>query len=260
MLFQMFFTATILTRIQNLMGTWGYPVLFGLLFSCGLGLPLPEDVPLILAGYFIAIGKMHLGIAAVCAWLGIIGGDCMLYWFGYKYGLGITKVPIIGKHVTAKRIQYAERLFQRYGTWVVGFGRMFAGIRGAMVIAAGTIRFNIVRFLIADGLAAIVSGGLFMLLGHWAGKKLGDLEALREKIQHYEHYVLGGLILLVLLFVLFTIWRKRQHKPPVMEKALEKVVEKAEKSTVIHLPPSAQQPDPATSPATPASNPHVDLP
>jgi membrane protein DedA with SNARE-associated domain len=157
--------ASILTDIQDLMGTWGYPVLFGLLLSCGMGVPLPEDIPLMLAGYFVAIGKMNLVYAAVSAWLGIMGGDCMLYWFGHKYGLGITKVPVIGKHVTAQRIQYAERLFQRYGTWVVGVGRLFAGIRGAMVIAAGTIRFNIVRFLIADGLAACVSGGLFIALG-----------------------------------------------------------------------------------------------
>jgi membrane protein DedA with SNARE-associated domain len=229
-----------LKHIEELMGTWGYPLLFGLLFSCGLGLPLPEDIPLILAGYFIAIGKMHVAIAAVCAWLGIIGGDCMLYWFGHKYGLGITKVPFIGKHVTAQRIQYAERLFQRYGTWVVAFGRLFAGIRGAMVIAAGTIRFNLVRFLIADGLAAIVSGGLFMLLGHWAGKKLGDLEALREKISHYERYVLGGLILAIAVIAAWIWWGKKRHQPPVVEKALEKAVEKAEKSGVIQMPQPPQ--------------------
>src|SRR5436190_19195951 len=109
--FRAFFS---LRHVEELMGPWGYPLLFGLLFSCGLGLPLPEDIPLILAGYFIAIGKMHLGIAAACAWLGIIGGDCMLYSFGRKYGLGITKVPFIGKHVTRQRIEHAERLFDRY--------------------------------------------------------------------------------------------------------------------------------------------------
>src|SRR5205823_2172717 len=99
-----------LRHIQDMMGTWGYPLLFGLLFSCGLGVPLPEDIPLILSGYFVANGKMHLVWAAIAAWCGIIGGDCVLYSMGHKYGLAITKVPFIGKHVTAQRIQYAERL------------------------------------------------------------------------------------------------------------------------------------------------------
>src|ERR1700729_3528376 len=104
-----------LRHIEDLMSTWGYPVLFGLLFSCGLGLPLPEDVPLVIAGYFVANGKMHLGIAAVCAWLGILGGDCVLYSLGRRYGMGITKVPFIGKHINTDRIKWAELKFQRYG-------------------------------------------------------------------------------------------------------------------------------------------------
>src|ERR1700710_818645 len=156
----MFFLASILNKIQDLMGTWGYPMLFGLLFSCGLGMPLPEDIPLILAGYFVAIGKMHLGIAALAAWCGIVGGDCVLYSFGRRYGLGVTKVPIIGNHVTPERIKWVEQRFQRYGIWMVGVGRMFAVVRGAMVLTAGTIRFKFIPFIIADGLAAIVSGGM----------------------------------------------------------------------------------------------------
>ena len=33
-------------------------------------------------------------------------------------------------------------LFDNWGIWVVGVGRMVAGIRGAMVLAAGTIRYK----------------------------------------------------------------------------------------------------------------------
>ena len=161
----------------------GYFILFGLLFACGLGLPLPEDIPLLAAGYFVAQGKMNLVIASILAWCGIIGGDICLYYFGRRYGLNITRVPFIGKHVTRERILRAEELFERYGIWVVAVGRMFAGIRGAMVVAAGTIRFNFIKFLIADGLAAIVSGGLFVALGYWAGKTLGSISEMREKIK-----------------------------------------------------------------------------
>lgn len=249
----MFFLASIISRfkdfislrhIEVLMGTWGYPLLFGLLFSCGLGVPLPEDIPLLLAGYFVANGKMHLMYAAISAWLGIIGGDCILYSFGHKYGLGITKVPLIGKHVTTHRIQYAERLFQKYGIWVVAVGRLFAGIRGAMVIAAGTIRFNLAKFLIADGFAAILSGGLFMGLGYWAGKQLGDLEALCEKVGHYEHYVLGGIAVLAALVIAWAWWRKEPTHQPVIDEAMGKVVEKVTTTA----PPAAQAAPAPTAP------------
>jgi len=54
-----------LNQVEGWFEWGGYFILFGLLFACGLGLPLPEDVPLLLAGYFIAQAKMNPVIAAV---------------------------------------------------------------------------------------------------------------------------------------------------------------------------------------------------
>jgi membrane protein DedA with SNARE-associated domain len=171
---------------------------------------------------------MHLPPAAITAWCGIIGGDCMLYHFGKKYGLNITRVPFIGKHVTRKRIERAERLFAGYGLWVVGIGRMFAGIRGGMVVAAGTIRYNFVKFIIADGLAAIISGGLFMALGYWGGRTIGDPAKIIEWIEPYKFRVMSGLVLIVIAVVAYIWWRRTRHKTlgdVVVERA-EKVAEK----------------------------------
>ena len=205
----------------------GYTILFGLLFSCGLGLPLPEDIPLLLAGYFVAQGKMNLVIASVVAWLGIIGGDCVLYSFGRRYGLNITRVPLVGKHVTRERILRAEELFAAYGLWVVAVGRMFAGIRGAMVVAAGATRFNFVKFVIADGVAAIVSGGLFVALGYWAGLRLGSVGEMREKIKGIEHWVILGAVAVLAGAAAIYLIRRKRRKPPIADAVLEKAVEQA---------------------------------
>lgn len=205
----------------------GYFILFGLLFACGLGLPMPEDIPLLAAGYFIALDKFQWIPVAVVAWLGIIGGDCVLYSFGRRYGLNITRVPFIGKHVTRERILRAEELFERWGIWVVAVGRMFAGIRGAMVVAAGATRFSFLKFVIADGLAALVSGGLFVALGYWAGKTLGSISEMRAKIKDYEHWVFIALAVLVLGVIVYYWWRRKAQKPPLADVALEKAVEKA---------------------------------
>jgi membrane protein DedA with SNARE-associated domain len=222
--------AVISTGLVESWFAWGgYFVLFGLLFACGLGLPLPEDIPLLAAGFFVAQERMDLGIVAIVAWLGIIGGDCMLYSFGRRYGLNVTRVPWVGKHFTQERILKAEELFDRWGIWVVGVGRMFAGVRGAMVVAAGAIRFNFFKFLIADGIAAIFSGGLFVALGYWAGLKLGTIEEMRRKISGIEHYILAGLIVCALCLYLYLRSRKRAQKPPIADVALTKVIEKAHK-------------------------------
>lgn len=220
----------------------GYFILFGLLFACGLGLPLPEDIPLLLAGYFVSQppgspGKMQLWIAAVCAWCGIIGGDCVLYSLGKRYGLNITRVPFVGKHVTKERIEKAERLFERYGVMVVAVARLVAGIRGAMVVAAGTIRYNFVKFVIADGLAALISGGLWIWLGWWIGRKVGSVGELRDKIKPYSHWALVVTLGLIFVLVLYMIWRYRKH-----ETVTEAVIEKVEQAAAHHHSHGSEQP------------------
>jgi membrane protein DedA with SNARE-associated domain len=214
-------------RVQGWIEVGGPLVLFALLFACGLGLPLPEDIPLIIGGFFVAKGKMHLLTVCILGWCGIIGGDCVLYHLGKKYGLNITYVPFVGKHLTEARILKAQQLFDRYGIWVVAIGRLFAGIRGAMVVAAGATRFNFVKFIIADGLAAIVSGGLFVALGYYLGRTLDDVDEIRRKIKPYEHWVIVGIALLVLLVILYILWR-RGRETTIAEVAAGKVIRKAE--------------------------------
>ncbi len=199
-------------HIQQWMHEAGYPVLFVLLFSCGVGLPLPEDVPLLFGGYFVATGEMSLVPAAVTAWLGIVLGDCVLYSIGRRYGMAITNVPVIGSHIKRDQIDRMHDYFERYGVWVVAVGRLFAGVRGAMVLVAGTIRFTFSHFIVADGLAAIFSGGIFMGLGYYAGKRFGDLNEIHHEIEKYSMRVLLGLAVVVAVGAVIVWWRKRQRE------------------------------------------------
>src|SRR5947207_5770738 len=236
--------AVTIDRVLDLMtrGGVGYAVLFGMLFLCGLGLPVPEDIPLIVSGILIGSHKMHLAIAAPLAWAGIIGGDCVLYFLGRRYGLNITRVPFVGKHVTEARIEKAEKLFQRWGIWVVAVGRLFAGIRGAMVVAAGTIRFSFLKFIIADGLAALVSGGLFI----WLGMKFGqNLHYIEIKIHKYGEWVFWGVVLIALGFAFYYWWKRRGHRGPseIAVDTIEKVAEHG-----IHLPPLHRPKDQPAAP------------
>jgi membrane protein DedA with SNARE-associated domain len=237
-----------LDQVERWFEWGGYFILFGLLFACGLGLPLPEDVPLLLGGYFVALGQMHLVWVALLAWLGIIGGDCCLYWLSRKYGMNITKVRFIGSHVTESRILWAEKKFDEYGVWVVAVCRLFAGVRGAMVIAAGVVRFNFIKFVIADGIAALFSGGLFVYLGWLAGKKLGSVADMRRKIEHYEHYVVVGLVGAVVLFAVYLWWRRKKHTT-LSEKTFEKIIDPA----VEKLEHRHEQDGPAAPPVPPVS-------
>jgi membrane protein DedA with SNARE-associated domain len=217
--------------------TGGVIIIFALLFACGMGLPLPEDIPLIVAGAFLCTDTKSWIITGIAAWCGIIGGDCIIYFMGRRYGMEITKVPLIGKHLTRERVERVERLFEQYGVGVVGIGRLFVGIRGAVVFVAGAIKFNFLKFLIVDGLAAIISGGLFMLLGHWIGEKLAD-PAAQKKIHEAKEIVFFTAGFLACAILGFILWRRRnvQKLHDVEEKVAAKVLagEKKVVATVVH--------------------------
>ena len=225
--------ASILFSVEKWMHAGGYLVLFALLLACGVGLPLPEDVPLMIGGFLVAGGHLDIVLVAIASWCGIMGGDLVLYHLGKRYGLNVTRLPVIGRHITEDRIHQAELLFARYGVWVIAVGRLFAGIRGAMVITAGTIRFSLVKFIIVDGLAALVSGGLFVALGYWVGNKLGTIEQLEkfraEKIAGVEHWLILGLLAAIACAIAYAWWRKRTHVRPsekLLEKTIQHVIEK----------------------------------
>lgn len=194
--------------VEARLQTGSYFVLFAVLFCCGLGLPLPEDIPLLIAGAMVATGKMNLALAAICAWCGIIGGDIMLYHLGKTFGLEIRRVRLIGRHLSEKRLQQVHGMFERWGVWVVAVGRMFAGIRGAMVVVAGVTRFTFWKFLIADGLAAVVSGGLFLGLGYAFGR---NMDRLRAKVAQGKEWATICVIAVVIGIVVW-IWIRKRAK------------------------------------------------
>src|SRR6187551_1665001 len=93
--------------------TGGVIIIFALLFACGMGLPLPEDIPLIVAGAFLCTDTKSWINTGIAAWSGIIGGDCIIYFMGRRYGMEIKKVPLIGKHLTRERVERVEQLFEQ---------------------------------------------------------------------------------------------------------------------------------------------------
>jgi membrane protein DedA with SNARE-associated domain len=183
--------------------------LFLLLFLSGAGLPLPEDVPLVAAGVSVARGNMSWTVAATVAWLAMMCGDTSLYILGYIFGYRILHIPLIGRHISEARLKRCERWFDRWGIWAVAIGRMFAGIRTAIVVTAGTMRFNYGKLILADGAAAIVSGGAFLILGYWAGSHIRDV---RPLVEHYRN--LFSLIALAAAIALIPIlrWRARRKQ------------------------------------------------
>ncbi len=176
------------------------PVLFGLLVLCGVGLPIPEEPILLMAG--IVVWKLSSGeepeiqllrMTAVCAF-GILAGDLACFHAGKTIGRGIFRFKLVQAIATRPRRVRAERFFQRYGPWAIFIARFFAGVRLVMYFSAGmSRRVSYLRFLFMDFLGVLVSVPLSIWIGFLAWRELQNWEAAKAKLGTFHAFLVGGM-------------------------------------------------------------------
>ena len=76
-------------------------------------------------------------------------------------------------------------------------GRFVAGVRGAVFLTAGLTGFPLKRFIILDGLAALLSVPIWIAIGYKVGERWTEILA---SMKSYQIYVLGGLALLIVIW------------------------------------------------------------
>ena len=187
------------------------------LFIAGLGVPIPEDIPLIYGGVMAGRGDMNPWIHFAVSVAFILIGDVCLYMIGKRLGRAraaaggdtedaenIRPPSRLEKLLTPERRVKVQSYFDRYGSWTVFFGRFVAGIRGAVFLTAGLTQFPLRRFIILDGLAALISVPVWIGLGYWFG---ANWKEHLETFKSYQVYILGGVVALV--FIMWVIKRRR---------------------------------------------------
>ena len=204
---------------------FSYPAVLCLLIACGLGAPLSEELILITAGLVAAQGHGHLGAMIAVAFIGTLGGDFSLYTIGRKVGPRALSNKRLTKILTPARVAWIEGHFHRYGSFTLFAARFLPGLRAATFLVAGVSRFRLFKFLLADGLAALISAPLLTWLGYRFGVSvLQDVKAASRWI------LLGAALLVVALMVRKIIQRRRRIAAGLPEVAAEMLREELRES------------------------------
>jgi membrane protein DedA with SNARE-associated domain len=192
-----------------------FAAIMGLLFRSGVGLPLPEDIPLTLAGFttikqandhFVA-GHYLTTFALVV--IPILLGDLVAYGLGRRYGLGVReRIGILRRALSPPRLARVQAWFDRYGAFAVFLGRQVAGVRFVTFFTAGTIRMPLPKFIGFDFLGCVVSVPIWLTLGTLASR-YGEAW-LRAAMSRASQVIL--LVVVVLLVVLAVITKLRNDR------------------------------------------------
>ena len=201
---------TILDTVTDLSGIAAYATIVGILFICGLGVPIPEDVTLLAAGLLSAWESISFSGALLAGFAGVILGDSLLFFMGRLYGKKVFALPGLRRVFTAERVAAAEARIRKNGPFICFIARFLPGLRTPIFAMSGALGVKPSTFLMLDGLAALISVPIWVSIGYWVGKNFDEaFDGVMKVAKQAQMYLFSGIFLICLVYIGVKFWRRR---------------------------------------------------
>lgn len=194
---------------EQLIHHLGYLGISLILVLGGLGLPVPEEVPIILAAVLSRHGRMWWPYAATACMVGVLLGDFVVYFLGYFYGEKVLKLRLTRRLLTRPREAQIKGYFHRHGFKILVLGRFAPGFRTAAYLTAGILQLPPLKLLLTDFVAASLSTSLMFGLGFYFANKI---QSGIHQFQQWMVIILGTILVSWLIHRFFKA-RQRGGQP-----------------------------------------------
>lgn len=151
---------------EELVGQLGYLGIALVLVLGGVGLPVPEEAPIILAAVLSRGGRLWWPMAFASCLVGVLMGDFVVYFLGYFYGEKVLSLPLTRKVLTREREAQIQGYFHRHGFKILILGRFAVGFRTAAYLTAGILKLPPLKLFFTDLIAATLSTSMMFGLGY----------------------------------------------------------------------------------------------
>lgn len=163
------------------------------MFMTGFGIPpAPEEAVIVGSGILAASGK----VTGVVAWLacvtGIMAADAMLYIIGRFGGRPLLDHRWVKRILPPERRDHVIEGFHRHGVKILLTGRMLPGVRSGILITAGAIHYNPIKFMVADLIYALPVTGLIFIGSFYFAD---TFNAVIDNIHQWQNWLLLLLVI-----------------------------------------------------------------
>ena len=203
----------------SFMSQWSYLGLIGILLIAGFGAPIPEDVPLLAAGWLVYEGQAELGLMIATALFGVMMGDTIIFTLGRRYGMKILEHRFLKRIAKPWMLEKAQFLYDNHGAKMLFGARFMPGVRAVVYLKAGVFKVPYWKLWLFDGAAALISVPVWVCVG-WkfspyikqilGGAKIGS-------------YIVGGLAVLAIGIWVWLEYRRKGQRKLAMEAIAAKV-------------------------------------
>ena len=180
-------------------------ILAGLLLG-SLGVPIPEEMPIIAAAVLSHQGIVKWWLAFPVCLLGVLAGDVVLYGVGRHWGEQILNWRPVRLVLSRPREQWLKAAYRRHALKTVVTARHVMGLRAAAFLTAGIARVPFWKFMMADAGAALFGVALSFGLAYFFTDRI---EAIMADVHRVERWL--GLAGLVVLLAVLAVGGWRWH-------------------------------------------------
>jgi membrane protein DedA with SNARE-associated domain len=231
--------------LPDLSQLWIFWVSFIMLVAAGIGVPIPEELPVIGAGIWAAntpeVGPVRWLILPTCI-VGIVISDVLLYGIGRFGSDRILRNRWVARLFPPKKREQIEHNFAHYGIKILLVVRWVPAIRSPLFITAGLMRVPLYRFIIADTIAASMGHTLLFFTAYWFGDTFRDLVVHAEQqVDRWRPILIITLLLGAAVFFLIHYLRRPvitadPKELPLIGKQVAAGIETLEhRTSILHL-------------------------
>jgi membrane protein DedA with SNARE-associated domain len=164
----------LVTSIGDAVGAWLYVIAALLCFGEAailVGLVLPGETALLVAGVFCQRGVLDIGLMIPLAVVAAVLGDSVGFEFGKKFGPALRRSRL-GRLVGEHRWAMVDGFIHRHGGKAVLFGRLTALFRALVPSMAGMSGMRYRTFIVWNIAGGLIWAPACVILGYYFSKSL----------------------------------------------------------------------------------------
>ena len=115
--------------IEHFIEEFTYVGVFLVLFVAGLGVPIPEELPVLASGILAREGLVRWWLALPVCLIGVLTGDASIYWIGWHWGERVLEWRPVRYMLSREREEALKAAYRRHGVKIVFTARHL--MRGA---------------------------------------------------------------------------------------------------------------------------------
>lgn len=195
--------------IQSFIDQFGYFGVGMLMFVETVFPPIPSEVIMPIAGIYAAQQGQSLAGVVIAGAVGAMVGN--IFWFALAWWLGLDRFERwtvrYGRILTLdhQEIVKGQRLFDKYGPALVGFGRVVPTIRSLISVPAGLAHMKWGRFMFYSSLGTFIWTTGLAVAGYLLGRNFTQIDAFLGPIST------GVIVVMFVIYLYRVITWKRKH-------------------------------------------------